>query len=319
MTAVEQRTVRTVLVVGAGAIGSSWAAHLLAHGLEVVLVDPAEASHVSARRTVRSYLTEGGLAGEDLDGALSRLSTTTDLTAAAATADLVVEAGPEVLEVKRQIFAALDAATAADVLLTSSSSGILPSSFADAAVHHPERVLVAHPFNPPHIVPLVELVGAATTSPDALAAADAFFTGVGKRCITLRTELPGHVVNRLQAALWREAYDLVGRGAVSVADIDTAIAWGPGLRWALLGPFATQHLSGGGGGIGHILDHLGPPMQEWWQDLGEPELTPELSERIVRGMDEAMAEVGEPEEALRARRDAALRALVLAKEEAGLP
>ena len=311
--------VRTVLVVGAGAIGSSWAAHLLAHGLEVVLVDPAEASHVSARRTVRSYLAEGGLSDGDLDGALSRLSTTTDLAGAAARADLVVEAGPEVLEVKRQIFAVLDAATRADVLLTSSSSGILPSSFADAAVHHPERVLVAHPFNPPHIVPLVELVGAASTSPEALAAADAFFTGVGKRCITLRTELPGHVVNRLQAALWREAYDLVGRGAVSVADIDTAIAWGPGLRWALLGPFATQHLSGGGGGIAHILDHLGPPMQEWWQDLGEPELTPQLSERIVRGMDEAMAEVGEPEEALRARRDAALRALVAAKEEAGLP
>ncbi|MFK5634125.1 3-hydroxyacyl-CoA dehydrogenase family protein [Ornithinimicrobium sp. LYQ103] len=314
-----RRTVRAVLVVGAGSIGSSWAAHLLAHGLEVVVVDPVEASHASARRTVESYLAEGGLDGADLEEALSRLSTTTDLVAAAGRADLVVEAGPEVLSVKREIFAELDAATPADVLLTSSSSGIAPSSFADAAVRHPERVLVAHPFNPPHIVPLVELVGATSTSPEALAAAGAFFTGVGKRCITLHTELPGHVVNRLQAALWREAYDLVGRGAVTVADIDTAIAWGPGLRWALLGPFATQHLSGGDGGIAHILDHLGPPMEEWWQDLGAPELSPELVARIVRGMDEAMAGVGQTEDQLRARRDAALRALVAAKEEVGLP
>lgn len=314
-----RREIRTVLVVGAGAIGASWAAHLLAFGLDVVLVDPSAEALDGARGTVAAFLAEGGTTSEDDAGAPERLSTSTGLAAAAEGVDLVIEAGPEVLAVKREIVAALDAATPADVLITSSSSGLAPSSFANAAARHPGRVLVAHPFNPPHIVPLVELVGAPTTDPEALAAADAFFTGIGKRCITLRTELPGHVVNRLQAALWREAYDLVGRGAVSVADIDTAIAWGPGLRWALLGPFATQHLSGGGGGIAHILDHLGPPMVQWWADLGEPELTPELSARIVAGTDEAMAAAGQDEEHLRARRDAALRALVAAKEEAGLP
>ncbi len=310
------RRVRTVLVVGAGAIGTSWAAHLLAHGLTVVLVDPDEPAHERARRTVATYIAE---AGADVHGALDRLSVESDLVPAAVRADLVVEAGPEVLEVKRQIYATLDAATDADVLLTSSSSGLLPSSFADAAARHPERVLVAHPFNPPHIVPLVELVGAPTTSVEALAAADAFFTGVGKRCITLRTELPGHVVNRLQAALWREAYHLVGTGAVSVADLDTAMAWGPGLRWALLGPFATQHLSGGEGGIAHVLDHLGPPMERWWQDLGSPRLTPDLVGRVVEGTEAALRDTGSDLEQLRARRDAALRDLVAAKEEAGLP
>lgn len=310
------REVRTVLVVGAGAIGTSWAAHLLAHGLQVVLVDPDEATHERARRSVATYLAEADADGEV---ALDRLSVETDLAPAASRADLVVEAGPEVLGVKRQIYATLDAATDADVLLTSSSSGLLPSSFADAAARHPERVLVAHPFNPPHIVPLVELVGAPTTSEEALAAADAFFTGVGKRCITLRTELPGHVVNRLQAALWREAYHLVGTGAVSVADLDTAMAWGPGLRWALLGPFATQHLSGGEGGIAHVLDHLGPPMERWWQDLGSPSLTPDLVGRVVEGTEAALRDTGSDLEQLRARRDAALRDLVAAKEKAGLP
>lgn len=309
------RQVTSVLVVGAGVIGSSWAAHLLAHDLDVVLVDPAVDTHDRARGTVATFLAEGGAPA----GAIHRLSITDDLHGAAAATDLVIEAAPEVLAVKREIYAALDAVTDADVLLTSSSSGLLPSSFADAAVRHPERVLVAHPFNPPHIVPLVELVGGDTTSEAALAAADDFFTGIGKRCITLRTELPGHVVNRLQAALWREAYHLVGTGAVSVADIDTAIAWGPGLRWALLGPFATQHLSGGGGGIAHLIEHLGPPMVDWWKDLGDPALDDRLTRAVVTGMAEEMATTGRSDEDLRAVRDRALRALIQAKEEADLP
>jgi 3-hydroxyacyl-CoA dehydrogenase len=309
------REVRTVLVVGAGAIGTSWAAHLLRHGLDVVLVDPQPPALDRARALAATFLGEGDAPA----AAIERLATSTDLDAYAPQADLVIEAGPESLEVKRDLFGRLDALTAPDVLLTSSSSGLPPSSFADAAVRHLERVLVAHPFNPPHLVPLVELVGAPTTAGAALQAADAFFTAVGKKCITLRTELPGHVVNRLQAALWREAYDLVGRGVVSVADIDTAIAWGPGLRWALLGPFATQHLSGGAGGIGHILEHLGPPTAEWWKDLGDPSLTPELCQAIVSGMAEEMGTTGQDEDELRARRDAALRELIEAKKEAGLP
>ncbi|MFD6327552.1 FAD-dependent oxidoreductase [Streptomyces sp. NPDC058442] len=309
------RDVRTVLVVGAGAIGTSWAAHLLRHGLDVVLVDPDRPALERARTLAAAFIEEGDGPADTLD----HLTTTTEVETYAPAADLVIEAGPEGLDVKRDLFGRLDSLTGMDVLLTSSSSGLPPSSFAGAAGRHPERVLVAHPFNPPHLVPLVELVGAPTTAQSALRAADAFFTGVGKKCITLRTELPGHVVNRLQAALWREAYDLVGRGVVSVADIDTAIAWGPGLRWALLGPFATQHLSGGAGGIAHILEHLGPPTAEWWKDLGDPSLTPDLCAAIVAGMTEEMDTTGQDEDGLRARRDATLRGLIRAKEEAGLP
>jgi 3-hydroxyacyl-CoA dehydrogenase len=228
----------------------------------------------------------------------------------------VLESGPERLDVKREIFAALDAAAPDDVLLTSSSSGLAPSSFQDACLRHPERVLVAHPFNPPHLVPLVEVVGGRLTSEAALESAMDVFRHLGKRPIRIHRELPGHVANRLQAALWREAYHLVGEGVVSVEDVDVAISSGPGLRWALLGPFATQHLSGGEGGLAHVLEHLGPPMVEWWEDLGSPELTPELISRLVAGV---QAELGDRQEsAVMAQRDLALRELLESKARLGL-
>jgi 3-hydroxyacyl-CoA dehydrogenase len=145
----------------------------------------------------------------------------------------------------------------------------------------------------------------------------AFYTAVGKRPIRLRQELPGHIANRLQAALWREAYSLVDRGVASVTDIDTAIAYGPGLRWAVLGPFLNQHLSGGPGGLTHILEHLGPPMVAWWDDLGHPELTPELAAALVAGVDEELAGVDQAK--LVAHRDAVLNALLTAKAQADLP
>jgi carnitine 3-dehydrogenase len=178
-------------------------------------------------------------------------------------------------------------------------------------------VLVGHPFNPPHVLPLVEVVPGERTGEAAVEQAMAFYTSLGKKPIRLRHELPGHVANRLQAALWREAYSLVDRGVATVADIDTAIANGPGLRWALLGPFAVQHLSGGPGGIAHVLEHLGPPTEAWWRDMGDPSLTPDLVDKIVAGVD-AELDGSDPAE-LVARRDAALRALLASKAEHGLP
>jgi carnitine 3-dehydrogenase len=296
--------IRTVAVVGAGAIGASWAALLLAHDLDVVASDPASGAEQRLRDSVHDRLAELGRpeAGE-------RLRFLADPGEAAREADLVLEAGPERLDVKRALFEVLDAATAPDVLLASSSSGIGPSSFQDAC-RYPERVLVAHPFNPPHLVPLVEVVGGAVTSEAAVESAMAFMSSLGKQPIRLRRELPGHVANRLQAALWREAYHLVGEGVVSVADLDLAISSGPGLRWALLGPFATQHLSGGPGGLAHVLEHLGPPMVEWWEDLGSPELTPALVDTLVAGVTD---ELGGQEKNVMARRDAALRELLAMK------
>lgn len=304
------RPLRTVGVVGAGSIGGSWVALALAHGLDVRVVDPDPRAGDRLRTAVAAHLLE-------LDtepGVLERITVHQEPVGALADVDLVLEAGPERIDLKRELFAALDAVTAPDVVLASSSSGFGPSAF-QGACRHPERVLVAHPFNPPHLVPLVEVVGGEQTSEEALETAMAAMTTLGRQPVRVRAELPGHVVNRLQAALWREAYDLVGRGAISVADLDRAIASGPGLRWALLGPIATQHLSGGEGGLRHVLDHLGPPMVDWWRDLGDPELTPELSDALVTGVE---AELGGRETDVRARRDRALRELLATKERLGL-
>ncbi len=296
-------TLRTVGIVGGGAIGVSWAALALHRGLDVVVADPDPDLEPRLRRDVATRLAE---LGTPYDAA--RLRVSQDVADAGRAADLVLEAGPERLQTKREIFAALDQAAGPGVLLTSSSSGLPPSSFQGACARHPERVLVAHPFNPPHLVPLVEIVGGRDTSEAAIEQAMELFTALGKRPIRLHRELPGHVANRLQAALWREAYHLVDQGVVSVSDIDTAIASGPGLRWSLLGPLATQHLSGGPGGLAHVLDHLGPPMVEWWHDLGSPELTPQLIDTLVAGVRDELD--GCDEDDLRARRDRALRELM---------
>jgi 3-hydroxyacyl-CoA dehydrogenase len=298
---------RTIAVVGTGVIGASWTALFLSHGLDVVATDPAP----GAEERLRADVAATGLA------ARGRLSFVDDVADAVGAADFVQENGPERIEVKHELFAAMDAAARPDVVLASSSSGLLPSAIAEGCAEHPERVLVGHPFNPPHVVPLVEVVPGERTGEAAVERAMAFYTALGKKPIRLRHELPGHIANRLQAALWREAYSLVDRGVATVADIDAAIANGPGLRWALLGPFALQHLSGGPGGIAHVLEHLGAPTVAWWRDMGDPSLTPELTARIVAGVDAELDGLDPAE--LAARRDAALRALLASKAEHGLP
>ncbi len=297
-------------VIGAGSIGGSWTALALAHGAEVHASDPAEGAQERLRAVVVDHLVELGADASALD----RLQFHVEPAAAASAADFVIESGPERLDFKRQLFAALDEAARPEVVLASSSSGFGPSTFQDAC-RHPERVLVAHPFNPPHLVPLVEVVAGRRTSEAAVETAMSVMTGLGRRPVRVRAELPGHVVNRLQAALWREAYDLVARGAITVADLDLAVSSGPGLRWALLGPIATQHLSGGPGGLAHVLEHLGPPMVEWWSDLRQPELTPQLTEQLVEGVTE---ELGGREREVLARRDRALVRLLALKDDEGL-
>lgn len=301
--------IRTVAVVGAGSIGTSWAALVLARGMDVVATDPAPGAEERLQESLRLQLRE-----VDATAAPSRARFVADVAEAVGGADLVLECGPERLDVKRELFEVLDAATAPDVLLASSSSGLAPSAF-QSGCRHPERVLVTHPFNPPHLVPLVEVVGGEQTSEEALDSAMTVMRHLGKQPVRLRRELPGHVANRLQAALWREAYHLVGEGVVSVTDLDLAISSGPGLRWALLGPFATQHLSGGHGGLEHVLEHLGPPMVEWWDDLGSPELTPDLVDKLVAGVREELD--GREDEVMTAR-DHALRELLEIKHRLGL-
>jgi carnitine 3-dehydrogenase len=308
--------IRRVAVVSTGVIGASWAAHFLAHGLDVVATDPAPAAEHRLRADVAAHwplLERIGL----VDGSSPRrLSFTADAAEAVADADFVQENGPEREDVKHALFAVLDAAARPEVVVASSSSGMLPSVIAHGAPEHPERVLVGHPFNPPHLIPLVEVVPGEKTSEEAVGTAMAFYAAVGKRPIRVRREVPGHIANRLQAALWQEAYSLVERGVATVADVDTAISQGPGLRWAVLGPFLNLHLSGGPGGIAHVLEHLGPPTEKWWRDLRSVTLTPELVSTLVAGVDDELSGIDPAE--LVARRDAVLNALLAAKHQTGL-
>lgn len=306
--------VRRVAVVGTGVIGASWAALFVARGLDVVATDPSPGAAERLRDDVAAHWP---VLDTVEDASPDRLGFTPDAAEAVAEADFVQENGPEREDVKHALFAELDKAAPPEVVLASSSSGLPPSAIARGCPEHPERVLVGHPFNPPHLIPLVEVVPGEKTGEEAVGRAMSFYAALRKRPIRLRQEVPGHVANRLQAALWQEAYSLVERGVATVAEIDTAIANGPGLRWAVLGPFANQHLSGGPGGLAHVLEHLGPPTEAWWRDLREVTLTPELVAALVAGVNEELGGVDPTD--LVARRDAVLTTLLAAKARADLP
>jgi 3-hydroxyacyl-CoA dehydrogenase len=223
-----------------------------------------------------------------------------------------------VLELKQALVASIDEHAPAATPIATSSSGLRASDVQATCHRHPERVLVGHPFHPAHLIPLVEVVGGEQTSDEAITAALAFYAAIGKRPIHVRQELDGHVVNRLQAALWREAYSLVERGIVTVAEVDAAITNGPGLRWSVVGPFAGQHLSGGAKGITHTLEHLGPPMVAWWDQLGHPAWTPELLSRVVEQTGDEMGSLTSAQ--LSAARDRIVLGILSAKAaETDLP
>jgi carnitine 3-dehydrogenase len=299
-----------VAVVGTGVIGASWTAYFLAQGLDVVATDPAQGAEDHLRADVARHWRSLEAMGLAPGASLDKLSFTSDLEAAVRNAQFIQENGPERLDIKADLFRRLDAAAPSDVVVASSSSGLLISQV-QTACRHPERIVLGHPFNPPHLIPLVEVVGGVGTAPEAIATALKFYAAIGKRPIHLRKEVAGHVANRLQAALWREAFHLVDLGVATVSDIDTAIAHGPGLRWALLGPFLNLHLSGGRGGIDHVLNHLGPAIESWWRDLGDPSLTPELRHKVSDGVREMLA--GRSAEGMETQRDALLRDLLRAK------
>jgi carnitine 3-dehydrogenase len=224
-----------IAVVGTGVIGASWAAYFLAKGFDVAATDPADGAEKRLRALVDGFWPALESMGPVEGASRHRLRFDPEITRAVAGCAFIQENGPERVDVKRDLLAMISAAVPADSLIVTSSSGILISDIQDAAAH-PERVLLGHPFNPPHLIPLVEVVGGRQTSADAIKRAVTFYESIGKKTIHLRREVKGHIANRLQAALWREAFHLVKQGIASVADIDTAIAHGPGLRWALLGP-----------------------------------------------------------------------------------
>ena len=306
--------VKHVAVIGAGTIGASWAAYFLSRGISVTASDPAPKGEAFIREYVRTAWPALDRLGLASGASAERLRFERDPVAAVDGAEFVQESAPEREDMKVELFERLDRALAPEVILASSSSGILISNIA-ARCRHPERCIIGHPFNPPHMIPLVEVVGGKRTSPAVIERALAFYREIGKRPIHIRKEVRGHLVNRLQAALWREAIHLVADGVASVADVDAGIAYGPGLRWAIMGPHLTFHLAGGVGGMTHFMPHLGVPLaRDWWPALGNPELTPAVQQQIIDGVAEEAAGRTIPE--LAAERDRCLIAILEALKTA---
>lgn len=277
------KPIRRVAVVGTGVIGSSWTALYLARGLDVVASDP----HTGAEAKLRHYVDTAWQAlkamGLSHKGSPEHLCFNHDPSRAVAQVDFVQECAPECVDLKIKLMAELDAAAPDDAIIASSSAS-LSMSVLQSECAHPERCLIGHPFNPPHLVPLVEVVGGQKTSPRVIQEAIAFYRSIGRRPIHVRKEVLGHVSNRLQAALYREVAHLIEQKVLTVADADAAVCWGVGLRWGIMGPNLLFHLGAGEGGIHHFMEHLARPMAACWKDLGTPDLTPELQETIIRGV-----------------------------------
>jgi 3-hydroxyacyl-CoA dehydrogenase len=272
--------IHRIAIVGTGVIGASWASYYLAHGFDVVATDPAPNAEANLRNYVKAYwqpLTKAGLSpGASVD----RLTFTPSMQEALAEADFVQENGPERPDFKTKLFADMDAIARPDVILASSSSG-LTMDVIQSACKRPERCVIGHPFNPPHIIPLVEVVGGAKTSEQTIQQALAFYASIGKKAVRLNKALPGHVANRFQAALYKEVLYLVQQGVLSVEDADIAVCYGPGLRWAMMGPSLQWHLNGGAGGIQHFMEHLMGPMTGLIGSLSAPEVTDTLKQSVA--------------------------------------
>lgn len=296
-------------VIGCGTIGASWAACFLAQGLDVAAHDPAPGAEARLRAFIdRAWPT---LAALGLAPAADRARLRVHSTAAAAAegADLVQESVLERLEVKHALFAAIEPALDARAMVASSSSTFTPSAM-QQGMRHPERLLLAHPFNPPHLIPLVEICGGAATAPEVIERAMGFYAAIGKKPMRMHREIPGHVANRLQAAIWREVAHLVQQGVVDVAGADLAVQAGPGLRWALMGPVMTFHLGGGAGGLRYLMDHV--DLSALWPELGTPTLDAPLRDRLAEGV--AAEAAGRTIEMLAAERDRKLIGVLKAVE-----
>jgi carnitine 3-dehydrogenase len=277
------KPIQNIAIVGTGVIGASWAAYYLAHGFDVVATDPAPNAEQNLRKYVDGawkILSKRGLSeGASRD----RLTFQPKMSSALAAADFVQENAPERPDFKAKLFADMDDATPPDSILASSSSG-LTMDVISSSCKRPERCVIGHPFNPPHIIPLVEVVGGAKTSEKAIEIAMAFYASIGKKPIRLFKALPGHVANRLQAALYKEVLYLIQQGVLSVEDADAAVSYGPGPRWGVMGPSLQWHLGGGPGGIDHYMEHLMDPLAGLMKVLGTPNVTPELKQTVTEGV-----------------------------------
>jgi 3-hydroxyacyl-CoA dehydrogenase len=272
--------VHRIAIVGTGVIGASWAAYYLARGFDVVATDPGPQAEANLRKYVDEAWPLLAQVGLSPGASRDRLTFSPEMSRALAEADWVQENAPERPDFKIKLFAQMDGATPPNSIIASSSSGITMDVI-QSGCKRPERCVIGHPFNPPHVVPLVEVVGGAKTSETTIERAMAFYASIGKKPVRLHKALPGHVANRFQAALYKEVLYLVQQGVLSVADADVAVCYGPGIRWGVMGPSLQWHVGGGEGGIQHFMEHLMDPLVGMMKTLGTPEVTPQLKQTVV--------------------------------------
>jgi len=281
---VTQQEIKTIALVGGGVIGGGWATRCLANGLNVVVTDPRPESRDYVERMIDEawpILEAADLIAESA----GQLSFADNIEAAVAQADFVQENVPEREDLKIAIHQEISENVRADVVIASSSSGLLPSRL-QSQCKHPERLLIGHPFAPVYLLPLVEVVGSEQTSSDAVSRAGAFYRSIGMRPLHVRREIEAYIADRLQESLYREALHLIDQGVATVAEIDAAVTGGPGLRWAFMGTFLAWHLGGGPGGMRHTIEQFGPALELPWSHMKAPELTDELKQRIVEGCED---------------------------------
>lgn len=302
MNRISPDAVKTIGVIGGGTIGASWAAYFLSRGFQVIAVDPVVTA-TSLHEAIEQMWPALEVLGLDSTADKSRWTLYPQIDDNLADVDFVQENSIENISLKQTIMAELEQVVRPEVVISSSTTSLLASDI-QATCQTPERVVVGHPFNPPHLMPLVEVVGGRQTAPDVVEWAMTFYRLIGKHPVRVKKERVGHIANRLQAAVYREAVYMIAEGIGTVADVDAAMRYGPGLRWALMGPHLTYHLGGGRGGIQHYLEHLGPTQESRWQDLGHPQLTDEVKQKIIEGVLEAVE--GESIEELTAHRDEGL-------------
>ncbi|MFJ9631757.1 3-hydroxyacyl-CoA dehydrogenase NAD-binding domain-containing protein [Streptomyces sp. NPDC101175] len=304
-----------VATLGGGLIGRSWTVLFLAAGKSVAVHDPDPATEARVKETVEEawpVLTALGLA--TADEPQGDLIVCDDPRAAVEGAEFVQESIPERIALKHELYRTIEPVLGADTVVASSASGLTLGEL-QGGWRRPARFVLGHPFNPPHLIPLVEVMGNELTEPGVVERTRRYYESVGKVTIEVRREVPGHVANRLQAALWREAIHLVNEGVATVDDIDTAVSSGPGLRWAVMGPTRLFHLGGDDGGLAAFCERYGDSFNRWWDDLGTPRLDDATAASLVEGLSAATNPEGI--RALAAQRDALLTAVVSATHGTG--
>ncbi|MET3683148.1 carnitine 3-dehydrogenase [Alkalibacillus flavidus] len=277
-----EQTSRTVAIVGTGVIGNGWITRFLANGFDVVAFDPAEGAEERARQSIDNAWESVEQLGLHESASRERLTFVSTLEEAVQGADLIQENVPERTELKQNVLAEIDHHADPTAIIGSSTSGIKPTEL-QQKLNHPERFVVAHPFNPVYLLPLVEIVGGEHTSQEFEQKAYAFYESASMKPMIIEKEIEGFVADRLMEALWREALHLVNDGIATTEEVDKAITYGAGLRWAQMGPFMTFHLAGGEEGMRHMLKQFGPALKLPWTKLEAPELTEELQERVITG------------------------------------